>query len=90
MSNAKTGQGEDTRARGVTSLNQDYRRYEQVDKNQASGLSENPDADRFDDELEVLSSPGEPKYPPIRDEDLQNRVIAMNRARFSSSPGRPE
>jgi len=43
----------DQRRQGVKSLNQQYKRYEQVNKNQTYGLSENPDVDRFDDEFEI-------------------------------------
>jgi len=43
----------DARQRGVKSLNQDYRRYEQVEKNQTYGLSENEAVDRFDDDFEI-------------------------------------
>ncbi|MGA8276659.1 MAG: 2OG-Fe(II) oxygenase family protein [Rhodanobacteraceae bacterium] len=37
-----------TREEGVRSLNQAFRRYEQVDKRQVYGLSEHADRDRFD------------------------------------------
>ena len=43
----------DQRRQGVKSLNQQYRRYEQVNKDQTYGLSENPEVDRFDDEFEI-------------------------------------
>lgn len=43
----------DRRAEGIKSVNQQYRRYEQVNKDQTYGLSENPDVDRFDDEFEI-------------------------------------
>ncbi|MFU8877677.1 MAG: 2OG-Fe(II) oxygenase family protein [Wenzhouxiangellaceae bacterium] len=44
---------DDPRMRGVKSLNQQYKRYEQVTKNQTYGLSENPEVDRFDDRYEI-------------------------------------
>jgi len=43
----------DARQRGVSSLNQEYRRYEQVEKNQTYGLSENAEVDRFDEDSEI-------------------------------------
>lgn len=43
----------DTRQSGIKALNQAYRRYEQVDKNQTYGLSENAEVDRFDDDFEI-------------------------------------
>jgi len=43
----------DQRQQGVKSLNQQYKRYEQVNKDQTYGLSENPEVDRFDDEFEI-------------------------------------
>ncbi len=38
---------------GVTALNQEFRRYEQVEKNQTYTLSESPDRDEFDDEFVI-------------------------------------
>ena len=43
----------DERDRGVTALNQDFRRYEQVNKDQRYGLSENQSVDRFDEDYRI-------------------------------------
>lgn len=42
-----------TREDGINALNQAFRRYEQVDKQQVYGLSEHPDSDQFDDEYQI-------------------------------------
>ncbi len=42
-----------TREDGVNSLNQAFRRYEQVDKQQVYGLSEHADSDQFDDDYQI-------------------------------------
>jgi isopenicillin N synthase-like dioxygenase len=38
---------------GIHALNQAFRRYEQVDKQQVYGLSENPESDPFDDDYRI-------------------------------------
>jgi len=43
----------DVRDHGIHALNQDYRRYEQVNKDQTYGLSENRDVDQFDDDYSI-------------------------------------
>jgi len=43
----------DQRQQGVKSLNQQYKRYEQVNKEQTYGLSENPEVDRFDEKFRI-------------------------------------
>ncbi|GAB4187566.1 MAG: hypothetical protein Tsb002_13020 [Wenzhouxiangellaceae bacterium] len=43
----------DQRDAGVAALNQQYRRYEQVRKEQTYGLSENDQVDQFDDEFVI-------------------------------------
>jgi len=43
----------DRRAEGVKSVNQQYRRFEQVNKDQTYGLSENAGIDRFDEQFEI-------------------------------------
>ncbi|MDT8450043.1 MAG: 2-oxoglutarate and iron-dependent oxygenase domain-containing protein [Wenzhouxiangellaceae bacterium] len=53
MSDANPNYRDQQRAEGINSVNQQYRRYEQVEKNQTYGLSENADVDRFDDEFEI-------------------------------------
>ncbi|MGH8427508.1 MAG: 2OG-Fe(II) oxygenase family protein [Gammaproteobacteria bacterium] len=42
-----------TREDGVRSLNQAFRRYEQVDKKQVYGLSERAESDQFDDDYQI-------------------------------------
>lgn len=42
-----------TREDGIHSLNQAFRRYEQVDKQQVYGLSEHTGSDRFDDDYRI-------------------------------------
>ena len=43
----------DSREQGIRALNQDYRRYEQVNKQQTYGLSENEQVDVFDDDYTI-------------------------------------
>lgn len=43
----------DSREQGVHSVNQEYRRYEQVNKEQIYGLSENDAVDEFDDDYQI-------------------------------------
>ncbi len=44
---------DDKKERGIRALNQEFRRYEQVRKDQAYGLSEVPERDEFDDEFRI-------------------------------------
>lgn len=48
-----TDQREQARDQGVHALNQDYRRYEQVNKAQTYGLSENHAVDEFDENYQI-------------------------------------
>ena len=46
-------ENDDKKKHGIRALNQEFRRYEQVTKEQAYGLSEIPDRDEFDDEFRI-------------------------------------
>ncbi len=45
--------GDDKKRRGIRASNQEFRRYEQVTKEQAYGLSELPERDEFDDDFRI-------------------------------------
>jgi len=44
---------DDKKDRGIRALNQEFRRYEQVRKDQSYGLSELPERDEFDEEFRI-------------------------------------